>query len=425
MSDFAALSARDIAARIAKGSLTAEAATRACLDRIDAREAVVGAWHYLDADQAIAEARQRDRMGSSGALHGVPIGVKDLIDTHDKPTGYGSPIYHDHRPAADAACVALARAAGAVVVGKTVTTEFATFFPGKTTNPHDPAHTPGGSSSGSAAAVADGMVPLAFGTQTAGSVIRPASFCGVVGFKPSFGTISRAGVKPLSDSLDTVGVMARDVGDAAFFTAVLSDRPDLLLGETTAPRIALYRTPEWSEAGPDTIAALDNAAARLSRAGAPAVEIVGPPEHAGLVEAQKIVMDYESARSLSFERLTRAQDLSASLRERLAVGLSHSAKIYDAARRTVALAQAALPSLFGDFDALLVPAAPGAAPRGLERTGDPIFNRAWTILHLPCITLPGWRGAGGLPVGIQLVGRLGDDARLLRTAAFLERALAQ
>jgi Asp-tRNA(Asn)/Glu-tRNA(Gln) amidotransferase A subunit family amidase len=424
--DFAALSARDTAARIASGSLTAEAATRACLDRIAAREAVVGAWQYLDPDRAIAEARQRDRSGPAGPLHGVPIGVKDLIDTHDMPTGYGSPIYEGQRPAADAACVALARAAGAVVIGKTVTTEFATFFPGKTTNPHNPAHTPGGSSSGSAAAVADGMVPLAFGTQTAGSVIRPASFCGVVGYKPSFGTICRAGVKPLSDSLDTVGVMARDVADASFFAAVLSDRPDLRLdGAVARPRIAFYRTPEWREAGPDTIAALEHAAARLARAGARTVEIAGPPEHGGLVEAQKIVMDYESARSLSFERITRSRDLSASLRERIAIGLSHSGKTYDSARRTVMLAQAALPSLFGDFDALLVPAAPGAAPKGLGHTGDPIFNRPWTALHLPCITLPAWRSADGLPVGVQLVGRLGDDARTLRAAAFLERALAE
>jgi amidase len=424
--DFAALSARDTAARIASGKLTAEAATRACLDRIAAREAVVGAWQYLDPDAAIAEARRRDRSSPSGPLHGVPIGVKDLIDTHDLPTGYGSPIYEGHRPAADAACVALARAAGAVVIGKTVTTEFATFFPGKTTNPHNPAHTPGGSSSGSAAAVADGMVPLAFGTQTAGSVIRPASFCGVVGYKPSFGTICRAGVKPLSDSLDTVGVMARDVADAGFFAAVLSDRPDLRLdGAFPRPRIAFYRTPEWREADADTVAALEHAAARLAGAGAKTVEIVGPPEHDGLVEAQKIVMDYESARSLSFERITRPGDLSASLRERIAIGLSHSGAAYDAARRALRLAEAALPLLFGDFDALLVPAAPGAAPKGLDYTGDPIFNRPWTALHLPCVTVPAWRSADGLPVGVQLVGRLGDDARTLRAAAFLEHALAE
>src|SRR5438094_10369182 len=209
-------SVRDAAQAIASGRLTAEALASACLDRIAAREAVVGAWQYLDRDAALAAARQRDAEPPRGPLHGIPIAVKDLIDTADMPTGYGSPIYQGHRPAADASCVALARAAGAVALGKTVTTEFACFTAGKTANPHNPAHTPGGSSSGSAAAVADGMVPLAFGSQTAGSIIRPAAYCGVVGFKPSFGMIARAGVKPLADSLDTVGTMARNVADAAF-----------------------------------------------------------------------------------------------------------------------------------------------------------------------------------------------------------------
>jgi Asp-tRNA(Asn)/Glu-tRNA(Gln) amidotransferase A subunit family amidase len=424
VTDLAALSAREAAARIAGGSLTAEALTRACLDRIGEREAITGAWHYLDPDRAIAEARQRDRAPRGGPLHGVPIGVKDVMDTHDMPTSYGSPIYRDHRPACDAACVALARAAGAVVIGKTVTTEFATFSPGKTTNPHNPAHTPGGSSSGSAAAVADRMVPLAFGTQTAGSVIRPASFCGVVGYKPSFGTIARAGVKPLSDSLDTVGIMARDVADAAFFAAALSDRPALRLdGEIATPRIAFYRTPEWPHAEPAAIAALEHAVARLARAGAATGEVTAPPEHTGLVEAQKIVMDYETARSLAFEHLTRPHDLSANLRERIAIGLAHSAETYDAARRGIARARASLPALFGDFDVLLVPAAPGEAPKGLDRTGDPVFSRGWTILHLPCVTIPAGRGPAGLPIGVQLVGRAGDDARTLRAAAFLERIL--
>ena len=217
MTDPRLLTAREAARRIAARELTAEALATAYLDRIAAREDVVGAWQYLDRDRALAEARQRDREPPRGPLHGVPIAVKDLIDTADMPTGYGSPIYRGHLPAADAACVALARAAGAVVLGKTVTTEFAAFTPGKTANPRNPAHTPGGSSSGSAAAVADGMAPLAFGTQTAGSVIRPAAFCGVVGYKPSFGLISRAGVKPLADSLDTVGVLARQCRGRGLF----------------------------------------------------------------------------------------------------------------------------------------------------------------------------------------------------------------
>src|SRR3954453_2841624 len=239
MLDPLSLSAREAAREIAAGRLRAEALMTACLERIAAREAVVGAWQYLDPEAALEAARRCDASPPSGPLHGVPIAVKDLIDTEDMPTGYGSAIYAGHRPAADAACVALARSAGAIVIGKTVTTEFACFTPGKTANPRNPAHTPGGSSSGSAAAVGDGMVPLAFGTQTAGSVIRPAAFCGIVGYKPSFGTIPRAGVKMLCDSLDTVGTMARNVEDVAFLTGVLSDRPTLIdLAMPEKPRIA-------------------------------------------------------------------------------------------------------------------------------------------------------------------------------------------
>src|SRR5437016_9921450 len=254
MSEGLSLSARDAAREIAAGRLTATTLVAACLERIAAREPVVGAWHHLDPDATLAAARRCDASPPSGPLHGVPIAVKDLIDTVDMPTGYGSPIYQENRPAADAACVALARAAGAVVLGKTVTTEFACFTAGKTANPHNPAHTPGGSSSGSAAAVADGMVPLAFGTQTAGSIIRPAAYCGVVGFKPSFGTIARAGVKPLADSLDTIGTMARNVTDAAFFAGILGGRPGLreVTMPDAPPRFGLYRTPMGEDAEPST-----------------------------------------------------------------------------------------------------------------------------------------------------------------------------
>ncbi len=249
MTDLRSLSAREAARRIAERRITAEALVTAYLDRIEAREAVVGAWQYLDREQALSMARQRDAEPPRGPLHGVPIAVKDLIDTVDMPTAYGSAIYRGHRPDADASCVALARAAGAIVLGKTVTTEFATFTPGNTANPRNPAHTPGGSSSGSAAAVADGMAPLAFGTQTAGSVIRPGAFCGCVAYKPSFGLINRAGVKPLADSLDTVGVFGRSVDDAAFFAGVLSERPSLrhLAVPQRAPR---FRTLPYSAVGP-------------------------------------------------------------------------------------------------------------------------------------------------------------------------------
>src|SRR5690242_7902747 len=299
MPDPLSLSVRDAAQEIAAGRLTAEALTAACLDRIAAREGVVGAWHYLDRDAALAAAGQRDSEPPRGPLHGIPIAVKDLIDTADMPTAYGSPIYHGHRPAADASCVALARAAGAVVLGKTVTTEFATFFPGKTANPRNLAHTPGGSSSGSAAAVADGMAPLAFGTQTAGSVIRPGAFCGCVAYKPSFGLINRAGVKPLADSLDTIGVFARSAEDAAFFVGVLAERPALRHLELPQrpPRIGVYRTPVWDQAEPATAAALDAARAALERAGAAVAEIPIAPEHEGLTEAQDTIMWFETVRA--------------------------------------------------------------------------------------------------------------------------------
>src|SRR5213079_1507001 len=248
MPDPLSLSVRDAAQEIASGRLPAEALASACLDRIAAREAVVGASHYLDRDAALAAARQRDAEPPGGPLHGVPIAVKDLIDTVDMPTGYGSAIYEGHRPAADAACVALARAAGAIVLGKTVTTEFACFTAGKTANPNNPAHSPGGSSSGSAAAVADGMVPLAFGSQTAGSIVRPAAYCGVIGYKPTFGTVTRVGVKMISDTLDTIGVLARTVPDVALFVAALTDRHDLLIDRSpsAAPRIGMCRTHEWN-----------------------------------------------------------------------------------------------------------------------------------------------------------------------------------
>src|SRR5262249_25781831 len=282
------LTAREAARQIAERRITAEELAAAYIERIETRETVVGAWQYFDRDAALAAARRCDAEAPRGPLHGIPIAVKDLIDTVDMPTSYGSTIYRGHRPAANASCVALARAAGAVVLGKTVTTEFAAFTPGKTANPRDPAHTPGGSSSGSAAAVADGMAPLAFGTQTAGSVIRPGAYCGCVAYKPSFGLINRAGVKPLADSLDTVRVFARSVEDAAFLSGVLAERPALRhpAPPRMAPRFGLYRTPMWDQAEPATAAALDAARSALELAGAVVFELAIAPEHHGLSEAQ-------------------------------------------------------------------------------------------------------------------------------------------
>jgi Asp-tRNA(Asn)/Glu-tRNA(Gln) amidotransferase A subunit family amidase len=427
MTEPGALTVIEAARRIAERQLSAAALVAAYLDRIEAREDVVGAWQYFDRERALAKVRQRDAEPWRGPLHGIPIAVKDLIDTTDMPTAYGSPIYRGHRPVADAACVALASAAGAIVLGKTVTTEFAAFTPGKTANPRNPMHTPGGSSSGSAAAVADGMAPLAFGTQTAGSVIRPAAYCGCVGYKPSFGLISRAGIKPLSDSLDTLGLFARNVADAAFFAGVLAERPALrhLAMAQRPPRFGLYRTPMWDEAEPATAAALDRARAALAGAGAVVEELAIAPEHRGLNAAQDKIMGYEMVQALAYERIEHSAELSPRLAQLLDAGLSIGAEEYDAALFDAAVARAGLGGFFASCDAVLVPAAPGEAPVGLGYTGDPVFNRAWTLLGVPCVTLPARWAENGLPTGIQLVGRIRDDARLMAAAAFLERALAE
>jgi len=427
VTDPRSLTAREAARQIAEHRLTAEALVAAYLDRIEARETMVGAWEYLDRERALATARQRDAEPTRGPLHGIPIAVKDLIDTVDMPTAYGSSIYRGHRPAADASCVALARATGAVVLGKTVTTEFAAFTPGKTANPRNPAHTPGGSSSGSAAAVADGMVPLAFGTQTAGSIIRPAAYCGCIGYKPSFGLINRAGVKPLADSLDTIGVLAGTVEDAAFFAGVLSERPALrhLAVLSDAPRFGLYRTPMWGEAEPATAAALDAARAALERAGAAVAELAVAPEHHGLAEVQNTIMHFEAVRAFAYERTLHSAELSPRFAQMLDAGMTIGADEYDRALARAAEARAGLNAFFGSCDAVLVPAAPGEAPVGLGNTGDPVFNRMWTLLGVPCVTLPARWAENGLPTGVQLVGRIGNDARLMACAVFLERALAK
>ena len=426
MPDPLSLSAREAARQIAAGQLTAEALVSACLARIAAREPVVGAWQYLDPEAALAAARRADAAPPRGPLHGIPIAVKDLIDTADMPTGYGSGIYQAHRPAADAACVALARSAGAIVLGKTVTTEFACFTPGKTANPHNLAHTPGGSSSGSAAAVADGMVPLAFGSQTAGSVIRPASYCGVVGYKPSHSVIPRAGVKMLCDSLDTIGTMARNVEDAAFFAGVIAGRPALqnLPVPTAPPRFGLYRTPMWEEAEPSTMAALDRTRAALERAGASVVEIAVPPEHTALTAAQETIMGFELVRGLAYERTQHSAELSPRLAQLLDQGMTVGADEYDAAIARTAAAWAKLSEFFAGCHAIVVPAAPGEAPPGLGYTGNPVFNRMWTLLGMPCVTLPAVWGDSGLPTGVQLVGPIGRDPEVLACAVFAERALA-
>lgn len=420
--------ARALAAALAAGETTAVAATEACLARIDAREAVVGAWAVLDREGALTAARAVDKARKLGdklpALAGIPLAVKDNIDTADLPTSYGSPIYEGHRPRADAACVNQARAAGAIVLGKTVTTEFAYYSPGRTTNPHNPEHTPGGSSQGSAASVGAGMVPLAFGTQTAGSVIRPAAYCGVVGYKPSWGLIPRPGVKVLSDWLDTVGVFARDVADAAFFVSHLTGRPTLRTDE--APQgltVAVLREPYAGTAEPEAVRALDGAADALARAGHRVRDLPTPPVLQPIARLQRLVMAYDMDKALGWERREHEAKLSSIMKNYLDEGRGTSSRAYDAAIATTREVQADIGAVFGEADAILSPSAPGEAPRGLHATGDPSFNRIWTMLQLPCLTVPAGMGPNGLPVGVQLAARAGQDAILLGAALALEAAL--
>ena len=400
---------------------------QACLDRIPAREPTLHALAYFDP----AQARQAAVAARPGPLSGLPLGVKDVLDTADMPTGYNSPIWRDWQPRADAAAVAGAREAGAVVLGKTVTPEFATRHPGPTANPHNPAHTPGGSSSGSAAGVAAGYFPFAFGTQTAGSVIRPAAFCGVVGYKPAFNLIERHGMKLMSFTLDTVGVMARTVADCALLAGAVSGR-DLGFGAGGDPeqpperqwRIGICRSPAWSAADAATQNLLVASASRLSRAGAAVLDLELPPLFAGLADAHQVVMNAESARSMAWELANHRDQLSPDLRERLEWGLAHTPNALDAARATLSRARAAFADAVAQVDVLLTPSAPGEAPAGLSWTGDPAFNSIWTAMHVPCVTVPVAMGPTGLPLGLQVVGPMGADALVLAAAQWVRLSLS-
>jgi Asp-tRNA(Asn)/Glu-tRNA(Gln) amidotransferase A subunit family amidase len=420
------LGALEAARAIADGRITAESLVHACLARIAEREPAVRAWAALDRDVALAAARERDRGASRGPLHGVPIAAKDIMDTAALPTEYGSPIYAGHRPPRDAACLALAQAAGAVLLGKTVTTEFATVFPGATRHPLDPARTPGGSSSGSAAAVADCMVPLATGTQTAGSGIRPAAYCGIVGYKPTFGFVPRAGTWMTSDSLDTICTFGRSIDDAALFAAAASGvAPSVLLGDAHAGalRVGLYRGAEWTHADAATVAAVEGAFAALGRAGCAVREVPDIPEAGRLATAHWDILTFETARAFEHERVHHADRLSPVLRGLVDSGRALDHAAYAASLATAARARDAMDRVFDGVDVLVTAAAPGEAPPGHASTGDPILNRVWTLLHVPCITLPCFQGPNGLPMGLQVVGRRGADAALLAAARRIEQSL--
>jgi Asp-tRNA(Asn)/Glu-tRNA(Gln) amidotransferase A subunit family amidase len=420
--DLCSLTATAAARLIHDGKLRPETLMDAYLDNIARREANILAFVHFDPD----EVRRATAAARPGPLHGIPIGIKDVLDTADMPSQYGSPIWAGWRPRADAACVAWAREAGGVSYGKTVTTEFATRKPGPTMNPANPAHTPGGSSSGSAAGVGAGLFPLAYGTQTAGSVIRPATYCGTVGYKPTYGMISRIGMKIMADSLDTVGVIARTVADCALFAGTVSGRdlgdPEARPG--TAPRIGICRSPTWDTAAPETQALLARVSDVLARAGASVSHRELPERFNALIDAHPIIMNNESARALGWELAHHPDQISEGLRERLAFGLNQPQAALESAYRVFETTQRAFPDAIDGLDVLVTPSAPGEAPRGLEWTGDPAFNFIWTSLHVPCVTVPAGTGPNGLPLGIQIVGRRGDDRAVLAWARWVEAAIA-
>jgi Asp-tRNA(Asn)/Glu-tRNA(Gln) amidotransferase A subunit family amidase len=418
------LSALDLARRIEDGSLTPARALAQCAEAIAAREGDLGAFVSLNLERSRAEAERKADALAASPLRGLPVGVKDIIDTADFPTEYGSPVYRGHRPFADAAVTMMVRRAGGLIPGKTVTTEFAFMQPAHTRNPHNRAHAPGGSSSGSAAAVGAGMLPIALGTQTGGSTVRPAAYCGVAGFKPSYKMIPMVGVKCFSWSLDTMGLFAAAIADVAYAAAAITGR-DLRVDRTTpaAPRIALVRTHAWDKAEPPMREALERTGRRAVAAGATVKEFdrLAFLEEADAAHAP--VSHYEAFRALAFEYAHHRGQLGPMLTATLDGAAEVTPDGYDAARRNAKRARQALADFMTDFDVILTPSASGAAPEGFTSTGTPAFNRMWTLLGAPCINVPGWQDAAGMPLGLQVVGRFGRDRAALEAAAFIERAL--
>jgi Asp-tRNA(Asn)/Glu-tRNA(Gln) amidotransferase A subunit family amidase len=422
-----AWTASAIVAATHAGTLSAEAVARACLARIAERDPALRAWVHTDPARVFAAARELDKRPDKGPLYGVPIGVKDMIQTADMPTQHNSPLYAGHRPGVDAACVQTLRAAGALILGKTDTVEFAAA--GRralTRNPHDPARTPGGSSSGSAAAVADQHVPIALGTQTGGSLIRPASFCGLYALKPSWGTVSREGAKLYSLTCDTIGWYGRSAGDLSLIYDVFAPPEDepVSTKPLSEARFALCRTPMWDQASAETQAALETAGDRLRAAGATVDAVELPPAFGGLVDAHKTILAAEGRAAFLSDYRARHDILHADFRaiveNRAQVTRSALRAAYDLA----AQCRMQFDALAHEFDAVLVPSAVGEAPLGLASTGDSVFNRIWTLLHVPCINVPGCRGPNGLPVGVTLTGPRFSERALLALADAVGVSLA-
>jgi len=406
-----------------EGSLTSEALTQACLERIEERNGQVQAFTAVDAGWALAQARTADRAGAA-PLRGIPFAVKDVLDTRHLATAYGSPIYAGHRPAVDAACVARVREFGGLVLGKAATSEFATQTPSRTRNPLNLEHTPGGSSSGSAAAVADFMAPVAFGTQTTASTVRPASYCGIVGYKPTFGFLNTAGLKPLSPSQDTITLLARTVQDTALCAFGLHGMR-VQAGPLERPRLAVCLSSQWDAVRPEMAEAIERIAAAAQRAGATVRRMRLPAALEPLIGMQGRLFAFEARQSLAYERQHHAALFSPRLQARLAGGEGIDAAQYLAMRQRALAGRQALAGLFGDVDAILYPPAQGEADEGIADSGSAQFGALWSLMHVPCVCVPIARGPRGLPMGVQAIGAYGDDLRTLQAAAFIHHVARQ
>ena len=418
------LTATEIVAAIKTGRATCEEVTRACLERIDARDPDVQAWQYINREQAIAEARARDRGDKSGALIGVPFNVKDIINTGDMPTEYGSPIYKDFRPRADASCVALSRKAGAVLLGKAVTTEFANFHPSRTKNPRDLTRTPGGSSSGSAASVADCMCALSVGSQTSGSTVRPASYCGVFGFRPSYGELRCAGMMESAGSLDTVGLIARSVEDIALYRDVLLGEPPVPIADLPPPRIGFCRTHLWPLLEPSTQKLFEDAAKALARAGAKVGDVELPSAFDGIPEAHRLISGFEFARNFAWEIENHWESITTTLRQgRISDGLNCSYETYLESRGLAERCREQIGRIQADYDVLLTACATGEAPVGFATTGIAKLALIWTTVHVPAISVPVFKGPAGMPIGAYLVGKRTRDRELFAHARWVQNVL--
>ncbi len=419
-----------VAQALQNRTLSAKTYVQACLDQIEQQEPQVHAFAHIAREAALKQAVWLDGQAIQGAMHGLTVGIKDVFDTHDMPTQGGSQVFAGHQPVQDAACIATLRKAGGVMLGKTITTELATFPTNGTRNPRNLHHTPGGSSSGSAAAIAANMVSFATGTQTMGSTIRPCGYCGVTGYKPTYNLVPKRGVWPNADSCDTIGLVARNVRDVAFFGAEMARYPDLLIPDESIamdqrPTVGLCKTFEWDLADQHTQNAFHECARMLEKAGAKVIEIQLPQPFSQMLKAHTTVVHFEMSGGFMDVLSRHSEKMRPALLKRSLEGLSVTGREYQAAQAVAHQCRALFDHVLGPCDVLFVPAATGEAPLGQDYSGDTRMNQVWTLMHGPCVSVTGGYGPNGLPLAMQVVGRVNDDQRTLLAAHWIHTQLSR